>query len=95
MFLDAAAIEFAKAAGNYVEISAAGKTHLARITMAALEDQLAGAGAPVIRVHRSWLVNKQRIAEINPAGDGDVTIRMQGGAEIPGSRRYRERLGDQ
>lgn len=93
MFLDAASIDFAKAAGNYVEIAAGGKTHLARITMAALEEQLAGAGAPIVRAHRSWLVNKSKIAEIVPAGDGDVTIRMKSGAEAPGSRRYRERLG--
>ncbi|HNS87777.1 MAG TPA: LytTR family DNA-binding domain-containing protein [Parvularculaceae bacterium] len=94
IYLDAASIDYAKAAGNYVEIAAGGRTHLARITMAALEEQLAGAGAPVIRTHRSWLVNKSKIAEIVPAGDGDVTIRLKTGEEAPGSRRYRERLGE-
>lgn len=93
MFLDANSVEYAKAAGNYVEISAGGKTHLARMTMASLEEQLSGAGAAVVRTHRSWLVNKSKIAEIVPAGDGDVTIRLKSGAEAPGSRRYRERLG--
>ncbi|MCB2112892.1 MAG: LytTR family DNA-binding domain-containing protein [Parvularculaceae bacterium] len=93
IFIDAGSIEYAKAAGNYVEIVAGGKTHLARITMAALEEQLAGAGAPVVRAHRSWLVNKSQIAEIIPAGDGDVTIRLRSGDEAPGSRRYRDRLG--
>jgi len=93
MYLDAGSIDYAKAAGNYVEIVASGKTHLARITMAALEEQLAGAGAPIVRAHRSWLVNKTKIAEIIPAGDGDVTIRLKSGEEAPGSRRYRERLG--
>ena len=93
IFLDAASIDYAKAAGNYVEIVAGGKTHLARITMAALEEQLAGAGAPIVRTHRSWLVNRSKIAEIIPAGDGDVTVRLKSGEEAPGSRRYRERLG--
>ncbi len=93
MFLDAASIDYAKAAGNYVEIAANGKTHLARITMAALEEQLAGAGAPIVRAHRSWLVNRTKIAEIIPSGDGDVAVKLTTGEEIPGSRRYRERLG--
>jgi hypothetical protein len=92
IFIDAASIDYAKAAGNYVEITAGAKTHLARITMAALEEQLAGAGAPIVRTHRSWIVNRTRIEEILPAGDGDVTVKLKSGADIPGSRRYRDRL---
>ena len=37
-------------------------------------------------------VNRDRIAEIAPNGDGDVRITMADGAVIPGSRRYRDRL---
>lgn len=91
-YLDAGAVDWAKAAGNYVEISAGGKTHLARMTMAALEAQLEAAGANVARAHRSWLVNRDRIEEVAPAGDGDVIVKLSGGIEIPGSRRYRDRL---
>lgn len=92
LFLDAGAVDWAKAAGNYVEIAAGGKTHLARMTLAALEEQLDAAGAGVVRAHRSWLVNRARIREIAPAGDGDVVVTLVGGTEIPGSRRYRDRL---
>ena len=91
-FLDAGAVDWAKAAGNYVEIAAGGKTYLARMTMAALETQLEEAGADTVRAHRSWLVNRGRIVEISPSGDGDVTVKLAGGVEIPGSRRYRDRL---
>ncbi len=91
-FLDAAAVDWAKAAGNYVEIAAGGKTHLARMTLAALEAQLEEAGADIARAHRSWLVNRGRIEEIAPSGDGDVVVTLAGGVEIPGSRRYRDRL---
>lgn len=92
LFLDAGAVDWAKAAGNYVEIAAGGKMHLARMTLTALEEQLEAAGANVVRAHRSWLVNRARIREIAPAGEGDVVVRLDDGAEIPGSRRYRERL---
>ena len=90
LFLDAGAIDWAKAAGNYVEISAGGRIHLARITLTALEDQLGAAGAGILRTHRSWLVNGERIAEIRPTGDGDQVAMLSTGDEVPVSRRYRE-----
>ena len=92
MRIDADAFQAAKAAGNYVEVSAGGAARLARMTLAELERQLAEAGVDAVRVHRSWLVNRDAIAEIVPTGEGDVTITLEGGETIPGSRRYRTRL---
>lgn len=89
IFLDASSLEWAEAAGNYVEIRANGATHLARLTLTALEQQLADAGVDVARVHRSYLVNRHKVREVAPAGDGDFTIRMTDGTELRGSRRYR------
>jgi len=93
IFLDAASLDWASAAGNYVEIRANGATHLIRIGLAALEQQLAEAKVPAVRVHRSRLVNRDKVREVIPAGDGDVRIRMVDGTELRGSRRYREALG--
>ncbi len=85
-------VRWVKSASNYVEVAANGKTHLARATLSAIERQLADAGAPAARVHRSWIVNKDHIAEIRPTGEGDVRIEMSDGEIVPGSRRYRDRL---
>lgn len=93
IFLDAATLEWAKAAGNYVELSAAGRTHLPRITLTALEEQLRTAGIDVVRVHRSHIVNRAMVVEVAPAGDGDYRIRLRDGSELRGSRRYREEIG--
>lgn len=68
--LDAAAVEFAKAAGNYVEVTANGQTHLARTTLTELARQLDDAGADPVRVHRSWLVRRGAIASIAPHRGG-------------------------
>lgn len=89
-----AADEFraAQAAGNYVEIRLAGGEHLARSTLTELERQLGEAGIDAVRVHRSWLVNRDAIREIIPTGEGDVAITLDTGSQIPGSRRYRARL---
>ncbi|CAN7202682.1 LytTR family DNA-binding domain-containing protein [Devosia sp. LjRoot16] len=92
IFLDAASLDWASAAGNYVEIRANGATHLARISLAALEQLLSDAGVDVARVHRSHLVNRAKVREIAPVRDGDFTIRMADGSELRGSRRYRQEL---
>ena len=89
-----AAEEFltAKAAGNYVEVRLAAGEHLARLTLADLQKQLGEAGVDAVRVHRSWLVNRDRVREITPTGEGDVAITLDTGETIPGSRRYRSEL---
>ncbi len=92
IFLDAASLDWASAAGNYVEIRANGATHLARISLSALEQLLSDAGVDVARVHRSHLVNRAKVREIAPVRDGDFTIRMADGSELRGSRRYRREL---
>lgn len=92
IFLDAASLDWASAAGNYVEIRANGVTHLARISLSALEQLLSDAGVDVARVHRSHLVNRSKVQQIAPAGDGDFKIRMADGSELRGSRRYRTSL---
>lgn len=78
--------------GDYVEVGTAAKTHLVRMTLAQLEASLAAAGAPHIRVHRSYIVNPDEVREIAPTGEGGVVIALNSGAEIPGSRRYRENV---
>jgi hypothetical protein len=92
IFLDASSLDWASAAGNYVEIRANGATHLARISLSALEQLLSDAGVDVARVHRSHLVNRSKVQQIAPAGDGDFKIRMADGSELRGSRRYRTSL---
>src|SRR5690606_33603461 len=93
IMLDAAAVEWARAAGNYVEVRATGRTHLARSSLGALEEQLGEAGADMARVHRSLLVGRRFVAETAPAGDGDLRIILRDGTELRGSRRFRENLG--
>lgn len=90
--LDAREFRTAKGAGNYVEVHTQAGEHLARMTLSELETQLTEAGVDAVRVHRSWLVNRDRIEEIIPTGEGDVTLVLTGGLRIPGSRRYRNRL---
>jgi hypothetical protein len=77
-----------RSAGNYVEfLLADGRRPLMRATLAQMAERLAAHG--FVRTHRSWLVNKARIAQIDPAGSGDFRIALSGGVEAPLSRRFR------
>ncbi|MBO6795672.1 LytTR family DNA-binding domain-containing protein [Maricaulis sp.] len=92
MHLEAMNFLTAKAAGNYVEIEFQTGSHLARITLAELQNQLVEARVDAVRCHRSWLVNRAQIREIRPTGEGDVEITLDSGRQVPGSRRYRDQL---
>lgn len=90
-FLIAAAeIDWVQAQGNYVALRVNGHEYLLRSTLAEFLEQL--DPARFVRVHRSFAVNRDRIAEIEPQDDGDARLRMKDGSEVPCSRRYREAL---
>ena len=92
LFIQADDVIRAKAASNYVEVTTPHQTHLARMPLSELERLLHESGTGHIRVHRSYLVHTGHIQEIRPTGDGNVTILLENGAQIPGSRSYRDQL---
>jgi two-component system LytT family response regulator len=85
-------IETAVAEGNYVALSAGGRIHLARETMKAFEASV--DPAKFVRIHRSTIVNIDRIARIEPLGHGEYRVIMQSGARFDSSRAYTDRLHD-
>ena len=83
-------IEWVDAAQNYVQIHARKHEFLVRCTMADLESQL--DPAKFTRIHRSALVNLDRIREIRPAWHGDFDVILEDGTQLKLSRHYRDRL---
>lgn len=91
-FLIAAAdIDWLQAQGNYVGLRVQGHDYLLRATLTDFLQQL--DPARFARVHRSWAVNLDRVAEIEPQDSGDARLTMKDGSTVPCSRRYREALG--
>jgi hypothetical protein len=86
--IDPRAIVTVSSAGNYVEFSLGDKSYLIRATLAAEEMRLRPFG--VRRVHRTRLVNFNRVIAIEPRPGGDFNLRMDNGELIAGSRRYRD-----
>ena len=83
-------VEWAQAAGNYVELHGAFGTLLHRQTLAALEAELADHG--FVRVHRSRLVRAGAVQSIETRQSGDFELVLASGERIAGSRRFRDRL---
>lgn len=83
-------IERLQACGNYVNLHVAGRDHPLRSTIAAIETRL--DPARFARIHRSYIVNLDRIASIEPLETGDARVHLDDGATVPCSRRYRNAL---
>lgn len=83
------AIEWAAAAGNYVEIAWGGRVLLHRSTLAALAETL---GPGFARIHRGRLVRRDAVRSIETDKSGDFTVTLASGTELRGSRRYRAGL---
>lgn len=84
-------IDWIDAAGNYVRLNTRqGDHHLLRETMASMEKRLDPNS--FVRIHRSTIVNVDRIREIDPQAQGEHMVIMQGGQRLTLSRSYRKHL---
>ncbi len=83
-FIQTGDVDWFGAADDYVEAHAGGKTHLLRETIAELERKL--DPARFIRIHRSTIVNIDRIREIRPFFSGDSVVLLTDGSELRLSR---------
>ncbi len=89
-FIATDSIDRLSAAGNYVEIHAAGKVHLVREPLAKLAAQL--DPGEFIRVHRSHVVRMSFITELQPMFHGDYELVLRNGERLALSRRYKSLL---
>jgi two-component system LytT family response regulator len=90
LFLRVEEIDWIEAAGVYVQIHIAGKTWLHRISLGELEAKL--EARQFIRIHRSTIVNSQRIRELYPHSHGDFLVVLHDGTELKLSRSYRQKV---
>lgn len=90
-FLVAAAdIEWMQASGNYVNLRVRGHDYPLRTTISGIETRL--DPARFIRIHRSYIVNLDQVASIEPLETGDARVHLKDGNALPCSRRYRDGL---
>jgi two-component system LytT family response regulator len=91
-FLRTDEIDWVEAAGNYVRLHVGTASHLLRETMNAIEGRL--DPDKFFRIHRSRIVNMERIQELQPWLNGEYAVLLRTGTRLTLSRGYREKLQD-
>jgi two-component system LytT family response regulator len=83
-------VDWIEAADNYVTLHVGTREHLLRQTLAALVQQL--DPDRFVRVHRSSIVQADRIAELLPGSHGDAEVVLRDGTRVTVSRTWRKNI---
>ena len=83
-------IDWIGAEGNYLSLHVGPETHLIRETMGEFEQQLDPQS--FVRIHRSTIVNLDRVSELSPLFNADHAVRLKDGTELTLSRSYHDRV---
>jgi len=90
VFVDAKDVDWIEASGNYVRLHLGRENHLLRETMSSLEARL--DPQRFARIHRSTIVNVERIKELHHIFHGDYSVLLRDGTRLTLSRGYREQF---
>jgi two-component system, LytTR family, response regulator len=83
-------VDWVKAEHDYVSLYVGDKSWLVRETIASIESRFADAG--LVRIHRSTLVNIDRVRELRPLDKGEFRVVLHNGTELKLSRNFRAAL---
>ncbi len=89
-FVSASEIDWIEAADYYAALHVGAKTHLLRRSISDLEQDL--DGDVFCRIHRSTMVNLERVQALKLDEDGEYRVVIRDGTELRLSRRYRKQL---
>lgn len=90
VFVKASQIDWVSAEGNYARLHSGELSYLLRESMQSIEDSL--DASTFIRVHRSAIVNLDRVRKLVTTADGTPSIVLATGASVPLGPSYRGRL---
>jgi len=90
LFLRAEEIDWVEAQGDYVCLHAGQRKHLMREKISDLEQQLPYSS--FVRIHRSTIVNIDRIKEMQPLFYGEYSVVLHDGTRLTLSRSFREKV---
>jgi two-component system, LytTR family, response regulator len=90
MIIRVADIDWIQASDNYVDIHVGQKSWLLRETISALDRRLTPSG--FVRIHRSTIVNSQRVTELQSLANGEFSVVLTDGTVLRMSKSYRGAL---
>lgn len=83
-------LDYAEAQDDYVALASEGRKHLKQQTIASLESTLDPARFQ--RIHRSYIVNLERVVKVEPYGKDSKVAILRDGTRLPVSRSGYARL---
>jgi len=89
-FLRMTDIDWCEAAGNYVRVHVGPQCYLVRDTLSAVEARL--DPRRFVRIHRSTIVNVDRVQEMQSSFNGEYVVLLRGGTRLTLSRGYRDAI---
>lgn len=89
-FLKPSEIDWIEADGKHVHLHVGRETHVVRHTLTGLEQRLAAHG--FVRVHRSAIVNVDRIKELEPWFHGEYVVILKDGTKLTSSAAHSQAL---
>ena len=92
-FVRLSEIDWIEAADYYACLHVGARSHLLRRSLMELEREL--QGSVFCRIHRSTIVNLERVRALATNADGDYDVLLEDRTSLPVSRRYRRRLQEQ
>jgi two-component system LytT family response regulator len=89
-FVKSSEIDWVEAADYYACLHVGTRTHLIRRSISELEEDLDSTA--FCRVHRSAIVNLDRVRGLKLNADGEYEVQLEDGTKLRLSRRYRQQL---
>jgi two-component system, LytTR family, response regulator len=90
IFLEPHTVDWIEASDNYVVFHVGTDAHTVRMTMKTLESSL--DPEQFVRIHRSLIVNIERVRELRPLPHGDYTVVLDNAQQLTLTRSYRDRV---
>ncbi|HUS36586.1 MAG TPA: LytTR family DNA-binding domain-containing protein [Verrucomicrobiae bacterium] len=90
LFLRLEEIDWIEAVGDYVNLHVGQESHLLRARMSEMEKKL-GEGR-FFRIHRSSIVNLDRVKEFRPVHSGESAVVLRNGVKLAASRACAQKL---
>ena len=87
VFLNLDEIEWVEASANYVKLNVGKESYLLRERIGRVSERL--DPAQFVRIHRSIIVNVEKIKELQPCNSGEYIVVLKNGKELPSSRGFR------
>src|SRR5262249_16071069 len=90
LLVDADDVDWIEAAGNYVRLRVGAHAHLLSATISGMEERL--DPRKFLRIHRSRIVNMERIKLLSSLFHGEYEIVLKDGTHLTSGRNYRDQI---